>query len=100
MGNPKWPPDPPGYQSYSRREPAINFSEHSILRNLPEASFSSILKYAVAELAQMKALSRNNFIHPIRAIDFLQRPGLKGWCICEVLSAAEEPVAMVLQRAL
>ena len=32
----------PGYQSYSRREPAINFSEHSILRNLPEASFISI----------------------------------------------------------
>ena len=35
-------PIPPGYQSYSRREPAINFSEHSILRNLPEASFSPI----------------------------------------------------------
>ena len=30
-------PIPPGYQSYSRRQPAINFSEHSILRNLPEA---------------------------------------------------------------
>ena len=26
----------------SRRQPAINFSEHSILRNLPEASISSI----------------------------------------------------------
>ena len=36
-------PIPPGYRSYSRPEPAINFSEHSILRNLPEASISSIL---------------------------------------------------------
>jgi hypothetical protein len=33
---------PPGYQSYSRRQPAINVSEHFILRNLPEASFSLI----------------------------------------------------------
>jgi hypothetical protein len=35
---------PPGYQSYSCGQPAINFSEHSILRNLPEASFSLMLQ--------------------------------------------------------
>jgi hypothetical protein len=37
-------PIPPGYQSYSRRQPATNFSEHPILRNPPEASINSILR--------------------------------------------------------
>ena len=46
----------PGYQSYSRRQPAINFSEHSILRNLPEASINLILACVALVVLRLRDL--------------------------------------------